>query len=385
MICWHLPLGGEGAVITIDVRHDGLGRLARVSAPAKDLAERRAAALRESWDGIFQRREQLARALSAGGYTAVQQLEAGERAREIDTALSALGAILPQALAVIDAGAWVAPPDTSAFAEAVPQEPSLPVIEIEPMPEDFPPAALSLALLLKPRALFRRHRDARLRFRAAHTEWAHLKAWRDQEYSKAYDAYKAALAGYERRKTAFQAAQARANAALQAAHAAYQKGDSEGVLARLHHGLLLLERPEGFPCYWAAKLEGGLLHLDYELPGLEAIPLLKAVKYVPARSSYTMSLLSEEERWQLYGEAVFQTVLAVFGVLFKADTVGHIRAIAFQGWANSLDSVPVRALMLGVGAERARFAGLDLVRGDPKSLLRALGASMSPKLAALEG
>ena len=88
---------GRGTgVITIDVRHDGLGRFARVAAPLKALAERRATALSKRWDETVKRREALLSPVASAD--TFLKLDAAERTKDAEAAASALTAILFSAL-----------------------------------------------------------------------------------------------------------------------------------------------------------------------------------------------------------------------------------------------------------------------------------------------
>ena len=83
-------------MVTSDVRHEGLGRLERVYAPSRPLAERRAQALPARWDTAFKRRQ------AAAG----PKLEADERTEEAERAASALTSILIEALRSSPAADW---------------------------------------------------------------------------------------------------------------------------------------------------------------------------------------------------------------------------------------------------------------------------------------
>ncbi len=373
-------------MITIDVRHDGLGRLARVAAPMKALAERRAKQLSKHWDETVKRRERLLSSAGPDTLDAFRKVEAEERTKEAEEAASQLTAILFTVLQQTAAADWALHYDDNSFAEAPPAEPPPPPREIEPQPHEFRQAPLTLATLVSPRALRRRKDEARAKFETAHNGWAYLKRWREQEYAKAYDAYQAAAAQWNARQAAFAERQARTNARLEALAQGYARGEAEAVTGHCDLALLSLDRPQGFPCFWTTRYGDGVVQIDYDLPSMAQVPVLKAVKYAPSRRAFDTVALSERERERLYGEAVFQTSLAVLHTLFAADTAGAIRAVSFNGWANFIDTValrPGRACILSLTADRTRFGEIDLAKVDPKACFRALNGSMSPKLAAL--
>jgi hypothetical protein len=107
---------------------------------------------------------------------------------------------------------------------------------------------------------------------------------------------------------------------------------------------------------------------------------------VPSRGAFDINVLSDGERERLYGEAVFQTALAVLHTLFASDAADAIHAISFNGWANYIDGGavrPGRACILSITADKRLFQGIDLSSVDPQACFRALNGSLSPKLAAL--
>jgi len=273
-------------VITIDVRHDGVGRFARVVAPLKALAERRATGLSKRWDESVRRRDS---ALALAGPSAADvflKLEADERTKDAEDAVSALTAILFNALQQTGAADWALQYDDNAFAEAAPPEPSLPPVEPEPQPRDFKRAPLTLMTLLNPRALRRRKEEARAKFETAHNGWTYLKRWREQEYAKAYDAFQSAAAQWQSRQASFIDRQARTNARIDALVQGYARGEAEAVTGHADLALLSLDRPQGFPCFWSTSYADGVIQIDYDLPSMAQVPVLKAVKYAPSRRAF---------------------------------------------------------------------------------------------------
>lgn len=373
-------------MITIDVRHDGLGRLARVSAPLKALAERRADAFTKRWDDAVKRRAGLTNLAGGAVMDAVLKLDAEERTREAEEKVSALTAILFNALQHSASADWSLQYDTTAFAEEPPPEPAAPAVEVEPKQSDFKRAPLTLMTLLNPKALRRRKDEARAKFETAHNGWTYLKRWREQEYAKAYDFYRNAAATWQQRQSQFLDLQSRANARLDVLARGYAWGEPEAVIGHCDLALMSLERPEGFPCFWTTTYLDGVVQIDYDLPSMAQVPLLKAVKYAPSRRAFDTVVLSEKERERLYSEAVFQSALAVLHTLFAADQANVIKAVSFNGWANFIDGAamrPGRACILSVTADKKAFQEIDLAKADPKACFRALNGVMSPKLAAL--
>ena len=367
-------------MVTIDVRHDGLGRLERVCAPSRPLAERRAQALATRWDAAFKRRQAAAGSLAG----ALGKLEADERTEAAEQAASALTSILIEALRSSPAADWVH--DNTVYNEPAPVPPPPPLHEAEPQAQDFPREALTLATLVSRRALRQRRETATAKFQAAHDGWSYLKRWREQEHDKATATYKALRDDWQTRQAAFGEMQARANARLDALIQSYGRREPDAVIGHCDLALLALDRPAGFPCFWTMSYADGALQIDYDLPSMDVVPVVKAVKYAPSREAFDVTVLGESERERLYGEAVFQTCLAVLHTLCASDTADAIASVTFNGWTNYIDGAaarPGRACALSITAAKAMVRDLDLASVDPQACFRALNGSMSPKLAAL--
>jgi restriction system protein len=373
-------------VFTSDVRHDGLGRFERVSAPSKALAEKRASALTKLWNEQFARRQAILHKAGKDGVETLKKLEADERSEDAERAAHALTSILLDALRADPAPDWTPLYDRAEFVEAAPAEPVLPQQDPEPKKSNFPRAQLTLLTLLNPRAMRRRKEAALTKYQGAYEGWEYLKRWRQGEHDKAMRQFRLAQDDWEARRSVFLDLQQRANARLDVLREGYVRGESDAVTGHCDLALLSLDRPQGFPCFWSARVADGTLQLDYDLPSMAAVPVVKAVKYVAARDAFETVVHSERERERMYGEAVFQTCLAVLHRLFAADTAGAVRNIAFNGWVNYVDGTgvhPGRACILSVTADKRALAAIDLAGADPQGCFRALNGTMSAKLEAL--
>lgn len=373
-------------MITIDVRHDGLGRFERVAAPSRALAEKRAEALAAFWNEQFARRNAVLRRGGADAVEALKKLEAEERTEDAERTRTAITSILINTVRAAPVPDWSPLYDTASFGEAPPVEPVMPKMEPAPEASQFKRAPLTLATLINPRAMRRRKEAAETKFETAHNGWEYLKRWRESEHDKAMTAFRASAAEWQTRKAAFLDLQQRANARLDALRQGYSRGEPEAVLGHCDLTLLGLDRPQNFPCFWNMRYADGVLEIDYDLPWIADIPVVKAVKYAASRESFETVALPEAERERIYGEAVFQTTLAVLHALFTADLADTIRSIAFNGWVNFIDSMgthPGRACTVAVTVDKRAFAALDLATVDPQACFRSLNGTMSAKLAAM--
>ncbi|HEY0281264.1 MAG TPA: hypothetical protein VGC27_01425 [Rhizomicrobium sp.] len=369
----------------IGVKHDGLGKFRRIA--GYGVVEQKAAAQKQLWDKQWQRRRELERKLPADSTVlqALKKIQAEEQSEEARREILSLTSILLDALRARPAVDWAQFYDGGEFSEPPPAEPASPRTPEAPREAEFKPAP--------PRSLFellhaRRRRELKAaserKFKNAYDDWQHSVRWKTRQYEAAAERYRAALAGWEARKSAFYAAQAEAVARLNSLHQRYAGKDADAVIAYSDMVLLSAGRPDGFPKHWTIAFAGGMMTVDYELPSTEAVPGVKAVKYLPSRDAFETVELPPRERDQLYAEAMYQTCLSVLHLLFAADEAGAIKSIIFNGWANFIDKArPARACIMTVQTAKTDFSRIDLASVDPRACFKSLNGVASAKLAAM--
>lgn len=387
MVCFAHKAWGF-CVITIDVKHDGLGRFRRISGPDRHVAEARSDAQMRVWDDQWQKRRSFEDA-AGDSLKSLKRAEADEASDDARRDVQALTSILLNAVRARRPVEWL--PERRTFAEPAPSAPSAPAFLSEPQRTAFKPETpVTLAVLLHPGVRRRRREGAERAFKQAHDQWSHEVRWKTQEHQRATETYQATLADWDSRRAAFDDVQARQFEHLRTLRDGYQRREVEAVTDYCHLVLLDLDRPANFPKFWTLALapNTGTLTVDYDLPSLDAVPSVKAVRYSASRDAFDTVVLGERERERLYAEAVFQTCLAAIHVLFASDEVDALRAIVFNGWTNVIDRArgrPVRACAVTVHASKQDFLKIDLASVDPKACFKALNGSMSRKLAAMAG
>jgi restriction system protein len=378
---------GVFAMRTIDVKHDGMGKFRRIA--GFGVAEQKAAAQQQLWDKQWQRRQELERKLFAGpngdALRALKKIQADEQNEDAGHEIVSLTSILLGALRARLSVDWAQFNDRGAFAEPPPAAPAPLQIAREPRKSEFmPPPPRSLSELLHASRRRRQKEAGAKNFKNAHDEWQVAVRWKSREHEAATEKYRAALAGWEARRSAFQATQAKAKARLDSLHRRYAAKDADAVIAYGDLVLLSADRPDGFPKDWRIDFSDGVMTVDYELPSTEAMPGVKAVKYAALREAFDTVELPERERDQLYAEAIYQTCLMVLHLLFASDEADAIKSIAFNGWVNFIDQAkPARACIMAVQTTKAAFRRIDLKSVDPQACFKALNGVASAKLAAM--
>ena len=221
-----------------------------------------------------------------------------------------------------------------------------------------------------------------------------------QEVAKAYDIYKSHLALHAAREQARQQglAQARAMFDRQVAEA-HQKiavqhteidnfqreliaGSPSAVMNYFTIVLEASDYPDGFPQH--AKIafvpESKQLVLEYDLPSFDFVPEAGAYKYVKTKDEVTETARPLAQRKALYSSVVAQVTLRTLYELFKADRLGHIDIIVFNGYVSTINKGtgrPERTCLVTVRTSRDTFMQLELSKVDPLACLNVLNASVS--------
>ncbi len=140
--------------------------------------------------------------------------------------------------------------------------------------------------------------------------------------------------------------------------------------------------PEGFPQH--AKIayvpESKQLVIEYDLPLFDVIPEVSLYKYAKTKDEVTETARPLAQRKALYSSVVAQITLRTLYELFKADRIGHVDIIVFNGYVTSIDKGtgrPVRTCLITVRTNRDIFMQLDLSKVDPLACLNVLNASVS--------
>ena len=146
--------------------------------------------------------------------------------------------------------------------------------------------------------------------------------------------------------------------------------------------------PDGFPQHTklAYVPESKQLVVEYDLPLFGVIPEVGTYKYVKAKDSITESSRSLTQRRSLYTSVIAQITLRTLYELLKADRMGLLDVIVFNGYVESFDrgtGHSIRICLITIRTNRDIFTKLDLRQVDPQACLAVLNASFSKSPAEL--
>jgi restriction system protein len=165
-------------------------------------------------------------------------------------------------------------------------------------------------------------------------------------------------------------------------HARFDAGEPEAIVEYFSLVLDASSYPDGFERKYRMAFvpESKQLVVEFELPQLAVIPLVKQYRYVKARDAVEESPRPATQVRSLYSSVVAQTTIRTLHELFEADRGGKLDTIVFNGYVDTIDPAtgkPASPHLVTVRASRDVFSQLDLRNVEPLACLKGLNASVS--------
>jgi restriction system protein len=237
---------------------------------------------------------------------------------------------------------------------------------------------------------------SRADFEKDRADWAAAVAKIERDYRNAHEThvralaelqaeYAAQVASWQAREAEYSATQAAANGAVDDKCSKYQAADPVAIGEYCDLVLSRSRYPEYFPQEFELEYEvsSKTLVVDYVLPAPEAIPTLRAVKYLANRDDFEEQHISDTQAAKLYDEVLYQVVLRTVHELFEADRIDALSAVVLNGIVSSVNRATGRsetACVLSLRASREEFVAINLAQIDPKSCFKALKGVAAAKL-----
>jgi restriction system protein len=178
------------------------------------------------------------------------------------------------------------------------------------------------------------------------------------------------------------------NDEIEAFRLEFESGDPDAIVSYFDLVLSRSSYPEGFPTNHRIAFvpESKQLVVECELPGVNAIPDVKAHRYVKTKDEVTSTPRAVAQIRSLYSSAISQITIRKLHELFEADLHGFIETIVLNGYVDTVDprtGQQAKPMLVTIRTTRAIFEGIDLRRVDPIACLQHLGASVSKSPAEL--
>ena len=384
----------------IDVQHSGLGKFRRVTGADKYVVEQKAAEQRRIWDDQWERRAEVDRARVARSAVSAQRAatkaereankqEAARRTALAERDLRDFQSVLSHSLSEREAQDWSPLYRRENYAIAPPAQ-LAPVKNVrEPLRSDaeFQPIRDFWSWLL-PFVGERREAAMQEAFASAHSSWKSQDNDAKEQFRRALASHQAALTVWQDANRKFEDEREAHNAAIESLRSRYTALDRQAVIDWTANILLRSTYPDAFPKESAIDFiaETGVMIVDYELPAVNDVPDLKAVRYVQARDAFEEVSLKDGDIASIYEDAIYQTCLRALDEIFKSDEIGAIKSLTFNGWVDFVDrstGKPARSCIVSVQTRPDQFRAINLSAVDPKSCFRALKGVGSSKLAGM--
>jgi len=394
----------------LELWHDGLNKHRVIKGESEYLVKQKARLQVAEWDERWSDVSEKSRVRNEKAEGKRLQEERKQEAAELTTAalgeLDQLATLLKATLAVDDRMDWESLKDRSPFPEQTPQQDRLPPAPQAPtqprQPQETDPKyrpALGLLGLLIPSRKQKLVEAAKEAFRADTQAWRLESAKLEKQHAEARkthearvaalkEGHAASLAAWETRRDDFLSQLAQGHAAIDAKRASYEQKDPAAITDYCELVLASSQYPDDFPQEFELEYdsESQTLILDYQLPAPEAIPTLKAVRYVAARDAMEETHISEAQKSKLFDDVLYQVALRSIHELFEADTANGLSAIVFNGIVTAVDRTTgkqVTSCVISVRTSKAEFAEINLAQVEPKACFKALKGVGSAKLSGL--
>ncbi|WP_432253051.1 restriction endonuclease [Streptomyces sp. HNM1019] len=182
-----------------------------------------------------------------------------------------------------------------------------------------------------------------------------------REYDRWADAQRAEVRGH--------------NAGVAEVTAGVRRGDAEAVVEYFSAALYASSAwPEGFPQQLSAAYDPAArqLVLDWGLPGLDIVPEVKSVRYMPTVDQDKETPRPVGQRRALYRDVLAQCLLLVLRDLFAADEYRALDSVALNGFVDDHDPATgqrAHITLATVMVRRSVFTDLQLAQVDAVSCL----------------
>ena len=220
------------------------------------------------------------------------------------------------------------------------------------------------------------YQEARARWVDAETRRLRQLAAREQAYEEQTRRYRAKVAAYNAEVDRFARAVADADPTSVVEYFAMVLGNSV--------------YPDDFPQHFRLAYLPKQKHLliEYHLPPVEVIPVVKEYRYDRVRDDLVAVPRDPDEISRRYTEVIAQVALRTVHEIVEADRGGLVRRISYNGIVDTIDRRTgqfVRPCLVTLRTDRDTFGAIKLRRVDPVACLKHLQAGLSGRPDELDG
>jgi restriction system protein len=217
--------------------------------------------------------------------------------------------------------------------------------------------------------------NARKAYEEAQGRWVEAEEGRKRQLAQRRKAYEDKVRKHETQRTAYNAEVDRFAAAVAAA-------DPASVVEYFAMVLGNSVYPDDFPQHFRLAYLPKQKHLliEYHLPPIEVIPIVKEYRYDRMRDDLAAIPRDELEIRQRYTDVIAKVSLRTIHEVIEADRGELIHQVSFNGIVDTIDRRTgqfVRPCLVSVKTGRDTFAAIKLRRVDPIACLKHLQGALS--------
>lgn len=220
---------------------------------------------------------------------------------------------------------------------------------------------------------------------------ANLTAWerkRDTVLSAWEDNFNYACNEWIKRKEEHEANQDGYNKDIEKLRKDYENAEKTAIEEYCNLVLARSEYPFVFSKDYEIEYstEAKLLALDYQLPTIDVVPLLKEEKFIKTRGEIKTTSITDKQRKEIYETLLYAMTIRITHELFEADTIHAIDTIAMNGWVTTLCKATGHdetRCILTINVNKEAFLKINLANIDAKECFRSLKGIGSARLSEL--
>ena len=225
--------------------------------------------------------------------------------------------------------------------------------------------------------------NARQAYEQARARWVSAEQGRVRQLAARKRAYEESRRKYEAKMVAY-------NAEVDRFAAAVAGADPASVVEYFAMVLGNSVYPDDFPQHFRLAYLPKQKHLliEYHLPPIEVIPVVKEYRYDRVRNDLAAIPRDEDEIRRRYVEIIARVTLRTIHEIVEADRGALVRQISFNGIVDTIDRRTgrfVRPCLVSVQTDRDTFAAIKLRRVDPVACVKHLQGALSIKPDELAG
>ncbi|NMO50857.1 restriction endonuclease [Actinoplanes sp. TBRC 11911] len=308
-------------------------------------------------------------------YTEARSADAAAANAEVRARLSALDALL---LSTLDVDDHI---DLQQFKKPLTVPPFDPGPLGRPLPEPswtsyVPPQPRGVGKIIGGDRLHQHQtNNARKAYDDARGRWAEAEERRKRQLARLRRAYEEKVGKYEAQRTAYNAEVDRFAAAVAAA-------DPSSVVEYFAMVLGNSVYPDDFPQHFRLAYLPKQKHLliEYHLPPIEVIPIVKEYRFDLVRDDLTAIPRDEFEIRQRYVDIIAKVSLRTIHEVIEADRGALVGQVSFNGIVDTIDRRTgefVRPCLVSVKTSRDTFAAIKLRRVDAVACVKHLQGALS--------